>query len=158
MNIPDEQWMEHAIRLARKAESLGEVPVGAVLIRDHGLIAEGWNCPIRNNDPSAHAEIVAIRAAGDLLGNYRLVDTTLYVTLEPCMMCIGAIMHARVGRLVFGAPDPIRGSVCSVLNLSDLSFFNHRLEWQSGVLADRCSDLLKDFFMRKRNIIAKQSD
>ncbi|MGH8547923.1 MAG: tRNA adenosine(34) deaminase TadA [Methylococcales bacterium] len=158
MNKPDEAWMEHAIKLAHKAECLGEVPVGAVLVRDHTLIAEGWNCPIGNNDPSAHAEIVAMRAAGAFLGNYRLVDTTLYVTLEPCMMCIGAILHARVGRLVFGTPDPIRGAVCSAIKLSDLTYFNHRLEWHSGVLADRCSDLLKDFFTRKRNIITQQSD
>jgi tRNA(adenine34) deaminase len=150
MNTLDEEWMEQAIQLARKAESLGEVPVGAVLVRDHTLIAQGWNGPIANNDPSAHAEIVALRAAGAILGNYRLIDTTLYVTLEPCMMCIGAIMHARVARLVFGATDPIRGAVCSVLQLSDLRFFNHRLEWHSGVLADRCSDLLKDFFAGKR--------
>lgn len=150
LNTSDETWMEHAIRLAQKAESLGEIPVGAVLIRDQTLIAEGWNSPIRDHDPTAHAEIVAMRAAGALLGNYRLVDTTLYVTLEPCMMCIGAIMHARVKRLVFGAPDPVRGAVSSVLTLSDLNFFNHRLEWRSGVLADRCSELLKDFFIRKR--------
>jgi tRNA(adenine34) deaminase len=151
MNTPDEEWMEHAIELAHKAENLGEVPVGAVLIRDQSLIAEGWNCPISSNDPSAHAEIVAMRAAGKVLGNYRLVDTTLYVTLEPCIMCIGAILHARVKRLVFGAPDPHRGAVYSAIDLSDLSFFNHRIEWQGGVLADRCSGLLTDFFVRKRN-------
>ncbi|MGH8559249.1 MAG: tRNA adenosine(34) deaminase TadA [Methylococcales bacterium] len=150
MNKLDEEWMHHAIKLARKAESLGEVPVGAVLVRDRTLIAEGWNCPIGNHDPSAHAEIVTLRAAGGVLGNYRLVDTTLYVTLEPCIMCIGAIMHARVGRLVFGALDPTRGAVCSAINLSDLTFFNHRIEWESGVLGDNCSDLLKEFFVRKR--------
>ena len=146
----DEQWMEHAIRLAHKAETLGEVPVGAVVVRDQSLIAKGWNCPIEARDPTAHAEIVALRAAGDALGNYRLVDTTLYVTLEPCVMCIGAILHARIRRLVFGALDPERGAVCSAVDLSQWSFFNHRVEWQTGVLGQQCSALLKEFFRRKR--------
>ncbi|MCI0654675.1 MAG: tRNA adenosine(34) deaminase TadA [Methylococcaceae bacterium] len=150
MNKLDEEWMRHAIELARKAESLGEVPVGAVLVRDNTLIAEGWNCPIGNHDPSAHAEIVALRAAGEVLGNYRLIDTTLYVTLEPCMMCIGAIMHARVKRLVFGALDPSRGAALSAIKLSELSFFNHQIELEFGVLGDVCSDLLKEFFIQKR--------
>lgn len=150
-NTPDEEWMQQAIELAREAERLGEIPVGALLIRNGVLIAEGWNCPIENHDPSAHAEIVALRAAGAILGNYRLVDTTLYVTLEPCIMCIGAIMNARVKRLVFGALDPSRGAVTSAIKLSELSFFNHRIEWQSGVLAHHCSELLKKFFARKRN-------
>jgi tRNA(adenine34) deaminase len=114
------------------------------------LIAEGWNCPIETRDPTAHAEIVALRVAGDALGNYRLVDTTLYVTLEPCVMCIGAILHARVRRLVFGALDPERGAVCSAVDLSQWSFFNHRVEWQTGVLGQQCSALLKEFFRRKR--------
>lgn len=143
--------MRRAISLAGQAEDFGEVPVGAILVQDQTLVAEGWNCPIKTNDPSAHAEIVTLRAAGDVMGNYRLLDTTLYVTLEPCLMCIGAIMHARVKRLVFGAVDSKRGAVCSAANLSELSFFNHRLEWDSGILADRCSDLLKDFFLKKRD-------
>lgn len=143
--------MEYAIHLARTAERFGEVPVGAVLVLDQIPIGEGWNCPITNNDPSAHAEIVAMRAAGEVLGNYRLVDTTLYVTLEPCVMCVGAIMHARIKRLVFGAADPVRGAVCSAINLPDYSFFNHRIEWRAGVLADCCSELLTNFFLRKRN-------
>ena len=151
MNPSDAVWMERAVELAYKAERLGEVPVGAVLTRNHSLIAEGWNCPIGENDPSAHAEIFAMRAGGEKLGNYRLLGTTLYVTLEPCIMCIGAIMHARIKRLVFGAPDPVRGAVYSAIDLSDLSFFNHRLEWRGGVLADRCSNVLKNFFYRKRN-------
>ncbi|MGH8597864.1 MAG: tRNA adenosine(34) deaminase TadA, partial [Gammaproteobacteria bacterium] len=125
MNRFDEAWMRHAIELARKAEKLGEVPVGAALIRDQSLIAEGFNCPIATHDPSAHAEIIALRAAGQVLGNYRLIDTTLYVTLEPCIMCIGAILHARVKRLVFGATDPHSGAILSALDLSELSFFNH---------------------------------
>ncbi|MGR9105428.1 MAG: tRNA adenosine(34) deaminase TadA [Gammaproteobacteria bacterium] len=148
---PDETWMECALHLACHAEQSGEVPVGAVLVLDQRLIAEGWNCPIQNNDPTAHAEIIAMRRAGEILRNYRLVDTTLYVTLEPCIMCIGAIMQARVKRLVFGAPDPLRGAVAGAVDLSSLAFLNHRLEWRSGVLADRCSALLKDFFARKRN-------
>ena len=148
----DELWMQHAIHQAHKAEESGEVPVGAVLIYKQQLIAQGWNCPIKNHDPSAHAEIVAIRKAGEILGNYRLVDTSLYVTLEPCLMCIGAILHARVKRLIFGAMDPKRGAVCSALDLDDLTFFNHQVEWRSGVLADSCSSLLKAFFIRKRSL------
>jgi tRNA(adenine34) deaminase len=152
MNRSDEEWMEHALALARKAETLGEVPVGALLVRDHILVAEGWNCPISRNDPTAHAEIVAMRAAGAVLGNYRLVDTTLYVTLEPCIMCLGAIMHARIKRLVFGAKDPIRGAVASAVHLSELTVFNHRIEWRAGVLAEPCSDCLKEFFGRRRSL------
>lgn len=150
MSNSDEEWMQYAIDLAVKAQDQGEIPVGAVLIKKGQLLAVGWNRPIMTNDPSAHAEIVAMRAAGNILGNYRLLDTTLYVTLEPCMMCIGAIMHARIGRLVFGALDPKRGAVCSAVDLSKQSFFNHRLEWESGILGDRCSNLLIDFFNEKR--------
>ena len=146
----DEAWMWQAIHQAHKAEESGEVPVGAVLVHQEQLIAQGRNCPIKNNDPSAHAEIMAIRKAGKVLGNYRLVESSLYVTLEPCLMCIGAILHARIKRLVFGATDPKRGAVCSALDLDDLTFFNHRVEWRSGVLSDSCSTLLRDFFVRKR--------
>lgn len=146
----DEEWMKYAIDLARKAERLGEVPVGAVLVLEQQLIAEGWNCPIKNKDPSAHAEIVAMRKGGEALDNYRLVGSTLFVTLEPCLMCIGAIMHARVERLVFGASDPVRGAVHSAIDLNALRFINHRIEWRSGVLAESCSELLKNFFVRKR--------
>lgn len=146
----DEEWMRYAIRLAERAENHGEVPVGAVLVKDEICIAEGWNCPIGSNDPTAHAEMTAIREAGRYLNNYRLVDTTLYVTLEPCVMCMGAIAHARIRTLVFGAVDPVRGAVCSAVQLAEAGFLNHRVAWRSGVLADCCGQLLKDFFKSRR--------
>lgn len=146
----DEQWMRHAIRLAQRAEARGEVPVGALLVKDGRCIAEGWNEPIGSNDPCAHAEIIALREAGKFLNNYRLIDTTLYVTLEPCIMCMGAIMHARVKRLVFGAYDAKRGVVCSVMKLSDAAFLNHRIDWQGGILEQNCSELLLEFFRQRR--------
>ena len=146
----DEAWMRHALRLAQHAETLGEVPVGAVLVRDSDCLAEGWNSPIFYNDPTAHAEINALREGGKRTGNYRLVDTTLYVTLEPCIMCVGAIIHARVKRLVFGAFDPKRGAVCSAVNIAGANFLNHAIEWQGGVLETECSTLLKDFFRIRR--------
>jgi len=148
--MTDEAWMWHALRLAQRAEQHGEVPVGALLVKDNECIAEGWNQPIQNNDPTAHAEIVALRKAGQMIDNYRLVDTTLYVTLEPCVMCMGAIAHARVKRLVFGAYDPKRGAVCHALQLSDAPFLNHRVEWAGGVLEQKCSEMLKDFFKARR--------
>lgn len=146
----DEAWMCHAIRLAQRAEEQGEVPVGAVLVLDGQCIAEGWNTPISDNDPTAHAEICAIRQAGQQLANYRLIDSTLYVTLEPCVMCMGAIAHARIKRLVFGAIDQKRGAVCSALELSNAEFLNHQVEWQGEVLAENCGDLLRNFFKAKR--------
>jgi len=146
----DEFWMGQAIELASRAKSFGEVPVGAVLVKGFERISEGWNCPIARNDPSAHAEMVALRAGGLALNNYRLLDTTLYVTLEPCVMCMGAIVHARIKRLVFGALDPKRGAVCSALQLTDVEFLNHRVEYTGGVLADECSAQLKAFFRRRR--------
>ncbi|MDD4915836.1 MAG: tRNA adenosine(34) deaminase TadA [Methylococcales bacterium] len=149
--MTDEEWMRHAIRLAQRAEQQGEVPVGAVLIHENRCIGEGWNQPIQSHDPSAHAEIVALRKAGSLLQNYRLVDTTLYVTLEPCVMCMGAIAHARVKRLVFGASDPKRGAVCHALHLTDAPFLNHHIIWQGGILAPNCAELLTDFFKARRH-------
>jgi tRNA(adenine34) deaminase len=146
----DEAWMRYAIRLAQRAEQQGEVPVGAVLVKDGRCIAEGWNTSISLHDPSAHAEIVALRLAGKALGNYRLVNTTLYVTLEPCVMCMGALSQARVNRLVFGASDPKRGAVCSAIALADARFLNHQITWQGGILADECATILKDFFRAKR--------
>ena len=146
----DEDWMRYAIRLAERAEAHGEVPVGAVLVKDGKCIAEGWNCPVESHDPTAHAEMVAMRAAGKYLNNYRFVDTTLYVTLEPCVMCMGAIAHARIRTLVFGAVDPVRGAVCSALQLADARFLNHRVDWRSDVLAEHCGQLLKDFFKSRR--------
>jgi tRNA(adenine34) deaminase len=148
--MSDEEWLRHAIRLAQRAESQGEVPVGAVLVHDQRCIAEAWNQPIQNNDPTAHAEIIALRKAGQVLNNYRLIDTTLYVTLEPCVMCMGAIAHARVKRLVFGAYDPKRGAVCHALQLSDAAFLNHRVEWTGGILEADCAELLSDFFKARR--------
>jgi len=146
----DEAWMRYAFRLAQRAEQQGEVPVGAIVVKDDRCIAEGWNASIATHDPTAHAEMVALRRAGLALKNYRLSDATLYVTLEPCVMCMGAISHARIKRLVFGAPDPKRGAVCNALSLSDASFLNHRINWVGGVLEIECSELLRDFFRARR--------
>jgi len=142
--------MRRALELARRAEQEGEVPVGAVLVKDNKIIAEGWNRPISGHDPTAHAEIQALRAAGQELGNYRLVETTLYVTLEPCIMCIGAIMHARVQRLVYAASDPRAGAIHSAYTIPDDGKLNHSLEVESDVLADECSVLLSNFFRARR--------
>lgn len=136
--------------LAERAEAEGEVPVGAVLIKDGEVVAEGWNRPIGLSDPTAHAEVVALRAAGNKLGNYRLCDTTLYVTLEPCVMCVGAIAHARVARLVFGASDPKRGAVESAFALMQPGKFNHNVVCEGGVLIEPCAALLRDFFKQRR--------
>jgi tRNA(adenine34) deaminase len=146
----DEQWMQHALALADEAEALGEVPVGAVLVRDGEVIGEGFNRPISAADPTAHAEIVALRAAAENTGNYRLVGSTLYVTIEPCAMCVGAIIHARVERLVYGAPEPRAGAVESQLKLLDAGHFNHRIEYSGGVLAKACGDRLSRFFAARR--------
>lgn len=146
----DERWMRRAIQLAEQAEQAGEVPVGAVLVRDNALIAEGRNCPIETNDPTAHAEILALRAAGMALGNYRLIDTTLYVTLEPCVMCMGAISHARVRRIVYGASDPKRGAAGSIMQLADADFLNHRIEVYGGLLGNECGTQLRAFFRSRR--------
>ncbi len=146
----DEAWIRYAIRLAQRAEKQGEVPVGAIVVRNNECIAEGWNTPIIDHDSTAHAEMSALRNAGKAIQNYRLTDCTLYVTLEPCVMCMGAISHARIGRLVFGATDPKRGAVCSALELTDAAFLNHKVTWQSGLLSETCGDLLRDFFKAKR--------
>ncbi len=147
----DIAFMKRALELARRAEQEGEVPVGAVLVRDGGIIGEGWNRPIGSSDPSAHAEIRALRDAGARVGNYRLPDTTLYVTLEPCPMCAGALIHARVARVVFGSYDPKGGAAGSVFDLLPPDErFNHRLECEGGVLAAECGELLRGFFQRRR--------
>lgn len=148
----DEFWMARALELARCAEALGEVPIGAVLVKDGRPIAEGFNSPIRLNDPTAHAEIIALRQGGQVEGNYRLVGCTLYVTLEPCVMCMGAILQARLRRLVFGATDPQRGAVCSQLQLAEAPFMNHRVEYRGGVLTEPCGQLLRSFFQVKRQL------
>ena len=150
MGITDEAWMRYAFRLAQRAEQQGEVPVGAIVVKDEQCIAEGWNSSIATHDPTAHAEMVALRKAGLALENYRLSGATLYVTLEPCVMCMGAISQARVDRLVFGAFDSKRGAVCHALSLSDASFLNHRINWVGGVLEIDCSELLRDFFRARR--------
>lgn len=146
----DAGWMSRAIDLARKAASSGEVPVGAVLVADGVQLAEGWNQPIERHDPSAHAEIMALRAAGETRGNYRLPGTTLYVTLEPCAMCAAALIHARIERLVFGATDPKAGAVHSVYDLIAVPRLNHAIAWRGGVLGDECAELLRDFFRQRR--------
>ena len=146
----DEKWMSLALEQARKAEEEGEVPVGAVLVKDGLLIAKAHNQPISTNDPTAHAEIQLLRAAGKKLKNYRLTGTSLYVTLEPCAMCLGAIMHARVEHVVFGAYDPKSGVCGSSENLIEAKFFNHKITLTSGVLENECSKLLKNFFILRR--------
>ncbi len=148
--MSDEAWMRRAIALAHEAEAAGEVPVGALIVKDGQCIGEGFNLSIKNSDPTAHAEIVAIRAASQQVKNHRVVDATLYITLEPCVMCMGAIQHARIKRIVFGAKDPKRGAVCSALSLAEAAYTNHHVLWKSGVLTDECSQLLKTFFKKKR--------
>lgn len=142
--------MQRALELARSAEAAGEVPVGAVIVKDGAIVAEGWNRPIGSHDPTAHAEIVALRTAGEVLGTYRLTGTTLYVTLEPCAMCASAMVHARVQRLVFAATDPRAGAAGSVFNILQHPALNHRVECTGGILADDCSALLRAFFLARR--------
>lgn len=146
----DEQFMGQALEFARNAESNGEVPVGAVLVANGQVIATGRNSPIASNDPTAHAEIQALRGAASELKNYRLPDTTLYVTLEPCAMCAGAIVHARVARLVYGCPDPRGGAAGTIFNVLDSAELNHRVSVTSGVRADECKALLQAFFRTRR--------
>ncbi len=146
----DTRFMMAAIAEAEVAASTDEVPVGAVIVKGGEMIARGFNCPVQNNDPTAHAEIMAIRAAAVVENNYRLNNTTLYVTLEPCPMCVGAMLHARVSRVVFGAYDPKTGAAGSVLDLCDDRRMNHRIEVNGGLLEDQCGRLLRQFFGRKR--------
>ena len=147
----DVQMMRRALELADKAESLGEIPVGAVLVDDTGkIIGEGWNLSIVNSDPTAHAEIVALRHAAQCIQNYRLLNTTLYVTLEPCIMCAGAILHSRIKRLVFGASDAKTGAVGSRFHFFDDYKMNHSLEITGGVLQEECSRKLSAFFQKRR--------
>lgn len=142
--------MQRAIAMAHQAESAGEVPVGAVLVKDGEIIAEGGNRPISNHDPSAHAEIVTLRAAAERLGNYRLTDTTLYVTLEPCIMCAGAIIHARIKRVVYAATDPKAGAAGSVFDIFASPRVNHRVEIDGDLLAEKSQALLRTFFRARR--------
>jgi tRNA(Arg) A34 adenosine deaminase TadA len=147
---PDEHWMREALALAEAAEAAGEVPVAALVIREGRVVGRGFNRNIVDHDPSAHAEIVALRAAGEALGNHRLVDTTLYCTLEPCLMCAGAIVHARVGRLVYAAADPKTGAVGSVFDVLSDPRHNHQVHIRSGVLAKEAGERLRAFFRRRR--------
>jgi len=142
--------MQRALELARTAAAAGEVPVGAVIVRQGEIIAEGSNRPIGTCDPTAHAEMIALRAGGEVLRNYRLLDTTLYVTLEPCAMCASAMVHARVQRLVYGAADPRVGAAGSVFNIVQHASLNHQLEVTAGVLAEQCATLLREFFAARR--------
>lgn len=146
----DLHFMSRAMELAREAEKAGEVPVGAVIVKDGGIIAEGWNRPISTHDPSAHAEMIAMRSAAQVLQNYRLLDTTLYVTLEPCAMCAGAMVHARVKRLVYATTDPRAGAAGSVFNITQHMALNHRVAVEQGLLRDECSALLRGFFLSRR--------
>lgn len=146
----DITWMRYALMLAHQAQEQGEVPVGAVLIKDNILLGEGFNCPITLNDPSAHAEIQALRMAAQTENNYRLPQTTLFVTLEPCAMCAGAIIQARVSRVVFAASDPRTGAAGSVFNILQNQALNHQTEIVSGVLSDESAELLRAFFKTRR--------
>jgi len=154
----DQDFMREALKLAAFAASLGEVPVGAVLVLDGQIIGRGFNCPILSNDPSAHAEMVAIRHAAKRLGNYRLPASTLYVTLEPCSMCAGLLVHARVQRLVYGTTEPRAGMAQSQGRFFEQDFLNHRVTVEGGLLAEECAQLLRDFFKQRRHAAAAAAD
>jgi tRNA(adenine34) deaminase len=146
----DAKWMQRAFELAEKAKSQSEVPVGAIIVFEDQIIGEGWNQPISSNDPTAHAEIMALRDAGNNIGNYRLPETTMYVTLEPCAMCAGAIVHARLAKLVYAADDPKTGACGSVFNLLQSEELNHKVEIEKGILEEECRSLIQTFFKEKR--------
>ena len=146
-----EHWMQQALLLADRAAETGEVPVGALVVRDNQLLGQGWNRVISSADPTAHAEIVALRDAAEAEGNYRLPGATLYVTLEPCSMCAGALVHSRIALLVFAAREPRAGVVCSQCTLLDSPWYNHRVRWEEGVLAEASSARLQAFFRARRS-------
>jgi len=146
----DAAWMARALELARRGSDAGEVPVGAVVVRDNARLGEGWNRPIAAQDPTAHAEINALRVAAAAAGAYRLPGATLYVTLEPCFMCAGALLHARIDRLVYGAPDPKSGACGGQFDLLGLPGHNHRVDVAGGVLEEACGELLRAFFRARR--------
>ncbi len=148
--MTDEDYMRIALDLARDAAAAGEVPVGALVVKDGEIVGRGFNAPISRHDPTAHAEIQAMRDASQKLGNYRLVGCTLYVTLEPCAMCSGAIQHARIARLVYGAADPKTGACGSVIDLMEEARLNHHCEVADGVLAEQCGAMLSGFFAARR--------
>jgi tRNA(adenine34) deaminase len=147
---PDEVWMEEALRAAQRALDAGEVPVGAVVIFKHRIVGRGWNRNLTDNDPTAHAEIVALREAGANIGNHRLGDCELFVTIEPCAMCAGAMIHARLKRMVYGADDPKAGAVHSVMQVLNHPRLNHRMTVCGGVLAGRCAAMMQEFFRSRR--------
>jgi len=149
-NQTDELWMEEALRCAQRALEAGEVPVGAIVICDQRVVGRGWNRNLTDHDPTAHAEIVALRDAGRNVGNHRLVDCALFATIEPCAMCAGAAVHARVRRLVYGADDPKAGAVHSVLQVASHPSLNHQMEVRGGVLAGRSAEILQEFFRQRR--------
>ena len=151
----DSQFIRAALVLAKRAQELGEVPVGAVVVLDSAVIGEGFNQPISSHDPTAHAEIVALRDAAARVGNYRLPGATLYVTIEPCQMCVGAMIHARVTRLVYGAPEPKAGAIESAMRAHEHPSLNHRLEATGGVLEDECRQVIQEFF-RERRIVPSE--
>lgn len=148
----DQHWMQQALRLGEQAKDAGEVPVGAVLVLNNEIIGTGYNHSITHQDPTCHAEIMALRAGAKTLNNYRLLDTTLYVTLEPCLMCAGAMIHARIKRLVYGACDPKTGVVESRLTVLAEDFLNHHVQYQGGLMAETCGELLSTFFQSKRQM------
>jgi tRNA(adenine34) deaminase len=147
---PDELWMEEALRMAQRALQTDEIPVGAIVVRNGEIIGRGWNRNITDNDPTAHAEIIALREAGIAAGNHRLSDCDLFATIEPCAMCAGAIIHARVKRLVYGADDPKAGAVRSVVQVVNHPQTNHTVEVRSGILAGRSAEMLQAFFRNRR--------
>jgi tRNA(adenine34) deaminase len=146
----DELWMEEALRCAQRALEMGEVPVGAVVVCDGNIVGQGWNRNIENSDPTAHAEVVALREAGAAVGNHRLGECELFVTIEPCAMCSGALVHARIKRLVYGADDPKAGAVHSVMQVLNHPQMNHKVEVRGGVLAGRSAEVLQSFFRNRR--------
>jgi tRNA(adenine34) deaminase len=150
MSTSDELWMEEALRAAQRALEIGEVPVGAVIVRDGRIVGRGWNRNIADSDPTAHAELLALREAGATLGNHRLGNCDMFVTIEPCAMCAGAMVHARIRRLVYGADDPKAGAVQSVMRVINDPHLNHKIDIVSGVLAGRSAELLQSFFRERR--------
>jgi tRNA(adenine34) deaminase len=150
LNSSDELWMEEALRCAQRALDAGEVPVGAVVICNGNIVGRGWNRNLSDHDPTAHAEIVALREAGRVVGNHRLIDCELFATIEPCAMCAGAAVHARISRLVFGADDPKAGAVHSLLPVVNYPGLNHKMDVQGGVLAGRSAEIMQEFFRQRR--------
>jgi len=148
--MADELWMEEALRAAQRALAIGEVPVGAVVVRNGNIVGRGWNRSLADHDPTAHAEVIALREAGATIGNHRLGDCELFVTIEPCAMCAGALVHARIKRLVYGAHDPKAGAVHSVMQVVNHPQLNHQTEVRGGVLAGRSAELLQEFFRNRR--------